>query len=145
MTSWQIAMLCIAPLCFGDASRFRTWGAMFASGLLGYLVSSYYAAPVLAFVAIDIVAARLILARPKGTSQQYIGLIYVGMICCHIGYILASNPYAITVYYQAMTAAGWLSWAILTCWGAGDAGKRVCRRLGILGATRDYPSPIVEK
>lgn len=104
---------------------------MLASGLLGHLVSSAYVAPVLAFVMIDVVAALVILARPKGLAQQYIGITYVGMICSHIGYAIASNPVAITVYYNMLSASGWLAWGILICWGAGDVGKRVGARLGL--------------
>lgn len=116
---------------------------MLASGMLGYLASSYYAAPVVLFVTIDIIAALIILARPKGTAQQYIGLVYVGMICSHIGYIFASNPLAITVYYQLLTAAGWLAWGILLCWGAGDVGKRVGAHFGYSWSAL-YSSPIGE-
>lgn len=104
---------------------------MFASGLAGYLASSFQAAPILAFVAIDVLAAMVILSRPKGTAQHYIGCVYVAMIISHIGYIFASNPLAITVYYQLLTAAGWLAWFILLCWGAGDVGKRAGARLGL--------------
>lgn len=104
---------------------------MLASGLLGRFVSVAYAEPVLAFVAIDVTAAMVILSRPKGTAQQYIGCVYVGMIIAHIGYIIASNPLAKTVYYDLLTAGGWLAWIILLCWGAGDVGKRVGARLGL--------------
>jgi len=130
MTSWQIAMLAALPFCLGP-TRLRTWSAMLASGLLGHWVSSLYAAPVLAFVVIDVLAALVILARPKGVFQHYIGCIYVGMICSHVGYIIASEPLAITVYYGLLTAAGWLAWLLLFCWGAGDVGKRVGAHLGI--------------
>lgn len=130
MTLWQFAMMASLPLCLGPA-RFRTWAAMFASGLAGYLASSFQAAPILAFVAIDVLAAMVILSRPKGTAQHYIGCVYVAMIISHIGYIFASNPLAITVYYQLLTAAGWLAWFILLCWGAGDVGKRAGARLGL--------------
>lgn len=130
MTSWQFAMLFALPFCL-EGRRIRVWAVMLASGFLGHLVSSLYAAPVLAFVVIDVSAALAILARPKGLAQQYIGLTYVGMICSHIGYIFASNPFAITVYYGLLSAAGWLAWGILICWGAGDVGKRAGARLGI--------------
>ena len=130
MTSWQIAMLLTLPMSL-DPTRFRTWAAMLASGLVGHLVSSLYVAPILAFVAIDVVTALVILARPKGTAQHYIGCVYVGMICSHIGYVFASNPLAITVYYDLLTAGGWLAWFILLCWGAGDVGKRVGARIGL--------------
>jgi len=123
-------MLVALPLSFGDR-RLRVWAAMLASGLAGNLASSLWVAPVLAFVVIDVLASLVILARPKGTAQQYIGLVYVGMICSHIGYVFASNPLAITVYYNLLTAAGWLAWGILLCWGAGDVGKRIGARLGV--------------
>lgn len=104
---------------------------MLASGLAGHLVSSLYVAPILAFVAIDVATALVILARPKGTAQHYIGCVYVAMICSHIGYVFASNPRAITVYYDLLTAAGWLAWFILLAWGAGDVGKRIGARFGL--------------
>ena len=129
MTSWQIAMLLALPLCL-EPIRFRTWAAMFASGLVGHIVSAAYPAPILAFMAIDIVAALVILARPKGLAQQYIGITYVGMICSHIGYAIARNPLAINVYYEMLTAAGWLAWGILLCWGASDVGKRIGAHYG---------------
>lgn len=142
MTYWQLAMILTFPLCL-HPSRLRTWGAMLASGMLGHLASSFYAAPVVLFVAIDTLAALVILARPKGTAQQYIGLVYVGMICSHIGYVFASNPLAITVYYQLLTAAGWLAWGILLAWGAGDVGKRVSARFGF-SWTSFHRAPIGE-
>lgn len=129
MTNWQIAMMLALPLCLGPV-RLRTWAAMLASGLLGHLVSSIYVAPILAFIAIDVATALIILARPKGTAQHYIGCVYVSMICCHIGYLIARNPLAITVYYDLLSASGWMAWLLLFCWGAGDAGKRVGARLG---------------
>lgn len=104
---------------------------MLASGLAGYIVSSLYVAPVLAFVMIDVATALVILARPKGLAQQYIGITYVGMICSHIGYAIASNPVAISVYYNMLSAAGWMAWGILLLWGAGDVGKRIGARLGL--------------
>lgn len=130
MTWWQIAMFASLPLCLGPV-RIRTWATMLASGLLGRIVSMVYADPILAFVAIDVAAALIILSRPKGTAQHYIGCVYVAMIISHIGYIFASNPLAITVYYQLLTAAGWLAWSILLCWGAGDVGKRIGAHLGL--------------
>ena len=130
MTAWQIAMLLALPLCL-EPVRYRTWMAMFASGLLGYTVSWLWPAPILAFVAIDVATALVILARPKGLAQQYIGITYVGMICSHIGYAIAGNPVAITVYYGLLSASGWLAWGILLCWGASDVGKRIGARLGI--------------
>ena len=130
MTVWQIAMLLSLPLCL-EPSRFRTWGAMLASGLAGHLVSSLYPEPILAFVAIDVCAALVILQRPKGVAQNYIGCVYAAMICCHIGYKIAGNPLAITVYYDMLSAAGWLAWLFLLCWGAGDVGKRIGARLGL--------------
>lgn len=130
MTWWQIAMFASLPLCLGPV-RLRTWATMLASGLLGRLFSMLYAEPILAFVAIDVVAALIILSRPKGTAQHYIGCVYVGMIISHIGYIIASNPLAKTVYYDLLTAAGWLAWFILLAWGAGDVGKRIGARLSL--------------
>ena len=130
MTSWQVAMLLALPLCL-DRTRFRTWVVMLASGLLGRFVSTIYDEPILAFVAIDVAAALVILARPKGTSQHYIGCVYAGMVVAHIGYIIASNPLAKTVYYDLLTAAGWLAWFILLAWGAGDVGKRIGARFGL--------------
>lgn len=104
---------------------------MLASGLLGRLVSTLYVEPILAFVAIDVAAALIILSRPKGTAQHYIGCVYVGMIIAHMGYIFAGNPLAKTVYYDLLTAGGWLAWFILLFWGAGDVGKRAGARLGL--------------
>ncbi|MBB6424931.1 hypothetical protein [Sphingopyxis sp. JAI128] len=123
-------MIAVLPLCL-EPTRFRTWAVMLASGLLGRLVSTIYTDPVLAFVVIDVATAFVVLARRKGTAQHYIGRVYVGMIIAHIGYVIASNPLAITVYYQLLTGAGWLAWFILLCWGAGDAGKRIGARLGL--------------
>lgn len=123
-------MLLALPLCL-DPVRFRTWAVMLASGLLGRFVSTIYDEPILAFVAIDVAAALIILSRPKGTAQHYIGCVYAGMVVAHIGYVFAGNPLAKTVYYDLLTAGGWLAWFMLLCWGAGDVGKRVGARLGL--------------
>lgn len=136
MTTWQLAMLAALPLCLGP-NRFRVWAAIFASGVVGNLLSNIYVAPVLAFVVIDVLAALVILARPKGMAQHYIGCTYMAMICAHVGFIIADNPAATTVYYGLLSAAGWLAWGLLLCWGASDAGKRIGAYYGLYRPSSD--------
>ena len=122
MSEWKLAMLLALPFMQRGPScghGLHLWGVIGGHGL----PSAYGGA----YIAIDIAAGAIVLARPAGEVQRLIGRCFVLMVGFHLGFALnlALGPVegADLFYYQANAATGWLQFAILLGWGLWDAGK----------------------
>lgn len=134
MSDWKIAMVCLLPLlAVGSPLRLwgvhipwgkrgRTWLILFGAAVIGGFFS---AGNIMAFAAIDAVSAWLVLKHPRGESQKAIGLIFVMMLCVHIGFYVACRmqpgPHDVEGYAAFNRLLGWLQWAFLLSWGATSA------------------------
>lgn len=123
MSEWKLAMLLALPFMQRGA-KLRTWFALMGASLAAM---AFPPLTVGAYIAIDIAAGAIVLARPAGEVQRLIGRCFVLMVGFHLGFALnlALGPVegADLFYYQANTATGWLQFAILLGWGLWDAGK----------------------
>ena len=136
MADWQVQALVwlgatVVALGVGLISpvershRLRVWAAM-----VGACVAAYAFPNVWFYLAIDIVAAAVIMTHPKTLPQRAIGLCYIGMILLTSGFILR-NLFGVQIFLSAAeeptvlkSAHDFLSWlavAILFAWGAGNA------------------------
>lgn len=120
MTDWQLAMLCLVPFMW-SSNKARTWMVLIAAGMAGNLFWS----PAW-FMTVDLVAASVVLAHPRGLAQRVIGLLFAAMAVFDIGFLI-SPQYGEAQYIAAMGVLGWLQWAVLLIWGASD-GLRIADR-----------------
>ena len=119
----------------GRVARVRVWAAMMG----GSLLMSFYP-NIWFYLALDIVAAAVIMAPPKTVWQRGIGLCYVGMILLTCGYALGEAP-ALHIFLspanspEMLKAAhdylGWAAVALFVLWGSD----------GLFGIIRDRVSP----
>ena len=133
-------MVCLLPVLamgspwrlFGfpvpSGRKLRTWCALFGAAVAAGL---FAADNIVAFAAIDAIAAWLVLSRPRGDAQLAIGLLFVGMLFLHIGFFIASwmqpGSYDAIGYANFNRLLGWLQWAFLALWGGSDAVARIVR------------------
>jgi len=135
VTDWKIAMICLLPMMFGGA-KLRTWGALFGASL-----AALFAPFIAAFVAIDIIAAALVLTHPMNIAQRAIGSLFVGMVFFELGFIL-SEGHQHDILLSSLLWLGWAQWAILAAWGLYDLFGYYSRRFSpnrraMLGRARD--------
>lgn len=79
------------------------------------------------YLAIDLIAGAIVLARPAGLEQRLIGALFAGMAIFDIGYILGGQKDP-DLYVQFMNILGWVQFAILAIWGAHDGFGRIVGR-----------------
>jgi len=110
-------MIALAPFMKGSPKT-RTWLAMF-----GASVSGYFAPDLVWWIAIDAIAAAIVVARPAGLPQKLIGALFVCMVLFDLGFYL--SPQADSALFIAVcTAIGWFQWAVLAGWTGHDAWRR---------------------
>lgn len=119
MTAWKWSMLAILPLMYGRWQRLRTWGAVFASSMLAWLLPLQPDA----YIVIDLLCGALVLTKPAGLAQRAIGLLFAAMLIVDVGYRISPQLDGGVLYYWALSILGWMQWAVLACWGAHDFGK----------------------
>lgn len=114
LTAWKAAMLMLTPFMRGR-QMLRAWVAMF-----GASVAAYFVRDPVAYIAIDAIAAALVMARPSGLPQRAIGALFVLMLMFDLGFYLSpqANP---GLFYMVLMALGWGQWAILAGWTGHDA------------------------
>jgi len=123
VTDWKIAMICLLPMMLGGA-KLRTWGALFGASL-----AALFAPFIAAFVAIDIVAAAVILRQPLGIAQRLIGLLFVGMVFFELGFLI-SEGHQQELMLSGLAGLGWAQWVILAAWGLYDTWGYCSSRFG---------------
>ena len=76
-------------------------------------------------MALDIMAAMIILRHPAGLFQALLGVLFMLQIAMHIGYAAAKGNGSadIYLYYDALTYAGWVQLMVLSGWASGRLGK----------------------
>lgn len=112
-------MLMLAPMMRGN-QMLRTWVALF-----GASVATFFFTGVPAFVAIDAIAAALIIARPSGLAQKTIGALFVCMVLLDLGFYLSPQE-NVDLFRAILTGIGWFQWAVLLGWTGHDAWGRYC-------------------
>lgn len=110
---WFAAMFAVVPLMRGGA-QWRTWLALTGASVLAWLFPF-----VGAFIAIDAAAGALVSRRPAGLAQRAIALLFVGMLCFEVGFILSPGMNG-DVVRSAGIALGWAQWLLLLTWGLHD-------------------------
>jgi hypothetical protein len=110
-------MLVIAPFMRGRP-MLRTWAA-----LLGASVATYWVHTPLGYLAIDAVAAALVVARPSGLAQKAIGALFVCMVLFDLGFYL-SPQFNGELFRAILTGIGWVQWLILGAWAGHDTWGR---------------------
>jgi hypothetical protein len=134
VSDWKIAMVCLLPLLaigspvsiwgvrLPSGMKGKTWLVLFSAALAGSLFS---ADAIMAFLAIDALAAFFVLQRPRGETQRAIGIVFIMMMFLHLGFYAACRlqpgPHDLTRYVEWERGLGWLQWACLAFWGVGDA------------------------
>ena len=117
LTTWNYAMFAIAPFMRG-MPMLRTWVALSAASFL-----AWHASDLVAWIAIDALAAAVVVSRPAGFPQKLIGALFVCMVLFDLGFYL--SPQADSVLFIAVcTAIGWVQWAVLAGWTGHDAWRR---------------------
>ena len=141
-TNWVAAMVAIAvfvaahPLVSPGAGfrALRCWVALMAASLAAWLVTPATGQiPVIQYIAIDFMAAVLVLWNPARIEQRRIALLFAAMIASHIGlaaYRLAPADLGWTAMIPAAhmlnmlnSYLGWLQLALLAVWSGGDVGR----------------------
>jgi hypothetical protein len=134
LTSWNYAMLAIAPFMRGKP-MLRTWVALSAASFL-----SWHSTDLTAWIAIDAIAAAIVVSRPANLPQKLIGALFVCMVLFDLGFYL--SPQADSGLFIAVcTAIGWLQWAVLAGWTGNDA----WRRFSDWNSVGDRPPDTVER
>ena len=103
----------------------RAWVAMFGAWLFGMMAIEalgYYPPPVVAFMIIDGLAARVVLMRPRSLGQQLVGIGFVMMFAWHVGFYFTDMT-GVNLYLKVQLWLGWIQWGVLMVWGGADAGK----------------------
>lgn len=114
MTEWKFAMLMLAPFMRGH-QMMRTWAAV-----MGASVATFFVHDPIGFVAIDAIAAALVMARPNGLPQKAIGALFALMVMFDLGFYLSpSADWAL--FSSVLTGIGWVQWLILAGWTGHDA------------------------
>ena len=111
---WQFGMLLIAPLMLGSGARLRVWLVMVASSLFASLVPY---AP--AWMGLDLLAGWLVMRRPAGEAQRFIGLLFAAMAMFDIGFIIGGGSDRAS-YTGFLACLGWVQFLVLLIWGFHD-------------------------
>jgi hypothetical protein len=117
LTSWNYAMFAIAPLMRGRP-MLRTWFALSAASFL-----AWHSTGLVAWIAIDAIAAAIVVSRPSGLAQKLIGALFVGMVLFDLGFYLSPQANS-GLFIAVCTAIGWFQWAVLTGWIGHDLWRR---------------------
>ena len=124
VTDWKVAMLLLVPFIRGH-QKVWAWAV-----LMGASLSTYVVTGAVGYMAIDIVAAALILAtKPSNLPQRLIGALFVGMLMFDLGFYLSpqANP---EILRFNLVALGWLQWAVLAAWTFHDFRRNYRSRAG---------------
>lgn len=89
----------------------RTWLALLAACGAAWLFPH-----IAAFIAIDLIAAAIVVKHPSGWHQRLICLAFIAMIMVEVGYIVSPNMDE-AVVSNAGLVLGWIQWALLIRWG----------------------------
>jgi hypothetical protein len=107
-------MIGLSPFMRGHQMT-RTWLAV-----MGASVATYFVHDPLGFMAIDAIAAAIVMARPAGLPQKAIGALFTLMVLFDLGFYLSPQN-GWDLFYGALSFVGWVQWAILAGWFGYDA------------------------
>lgn len=110
MTEWKVAMVLLLPFIRGYQ---KTWAWLV---LIGASLSTYVVTSTVGYMAIDAIAAALIMAtKPSNLPQRLIGALFAGMLMFDLGFYL--SPQASPEFFRFnLVVLGWLQWAVLGAW-----------------------------
>lgn len=128
MSDWHIAMLAILPLTVWArprrSVRVRVWLAMMIASGAAYIYPSIWA-----FVAIDLIAAVIVLIPPRNLWQKIIGGLFLVMAFIEIGYAGSVVSYLYnfssaqpdpTLLRQTNIVIGWAALSVLFIFSGDD-------------------------
>jgi hypothetical protein len=133
---WFAAMGGILPFVLVGRPKARTWAALFGAACAAWIVPAMAmgdavdSAAIGRYIVIDAIAGSIVLARPAGWVQKFIGAVFALMVSFHVGFLIADKPVATLDYLHWLSLAGWLQWAALAVWGLYDTGKAIAYRFG---------------
>jgi hypothetical protein len=125
-TLWHVllALSVSIPLARRDARMARVWLVFVtATGL----VAVYQSPPF--FIAVDLIAAAFVLAKPRCAWQKAIGLIILSMATMTIGFMIAEFAYVHKILsaapdqarlWHVYSALSWAELALFFVWGGYD-------------------------
>lgn len=107
-------MLGLSPFMRGH-QMLRTWAAV-----MGASAATYFVHDPVGYMAIDAIAAAIVMARPAGLPQRAIGALFTLMVLFDLGFYL--SPHADWgLFVSALSIVGWVQWLILAGWAGHDA------------------------
>lgn len=124
---WLLAMFFVVPFLRGRA-MVRTWLALLLASGAAWVFPN-----IAAFIAIDLIAAAVVIKHPAGWSQRLICLCFIGMIIVEAGHVVSPNMGGAFVAYAGLFL-GWIQWALLIVWslheslGRNSSGDSTTRR-----------------
>ena len=113
LTAWDAAMLALLPFLRGHQMA-RTWAA-----LGGASIATFFVHDPVGYIAIDAIAAALVLRDPAGLPQKAIASLFVVMMFFEIGFVLSPQA-SWETFTAVLTGLGWAQWAILAGWFGGE-------------------------
>ena len=114
MNAWDVAMLGLAPFMRGR-QMLRTWVAV-----MGASVATFWVHDPIGYMAIDAIAAALVMARPSSLPQRAIGALFTLMVIFDLAFYLSPQN-NFDLFVSALTFLGWVQVAILAGWTGYDA------------------------
>ena len=122
------ALLCVYASCKRhDGALIRSLIAVAGIWVAGasYVAETRIYDPWQLSIALDAMAAAIILRYPAGLFQALLGVLFMLQIAMHVGYGAAkfqggADEYA---YYDSLTYAAWLQLLVLSGWACGRLGQ----------------------
>jgi hypothetical protein len=144
----SLALVSVMAIFTRRSAMIRTCAAIFAAWIANYsyimLTGSEY--PVWWFVAIDAIVARIILLKPAGRIQGWIGCCFIVQVCINMGLGLAywgeAIPYLAQVKaWSYTTPIGYIKLALIGAWALHDGTRLYIHHLrgrGTVSRFSDY-------
>jgi hypothetical protein len=101
-----------------ERQMLRVWLAMF-----GASVATFFVHDAVSYMAVDAIAAAIVMARPAGLAQRAIGALFIWMMMLDLGFYLSTHD-GWELFVALSTLTGWLQWLILGTWAGHDAWRR---------------------
>lgn len=154
-TPWVLTMMALLPFLAAQrlvgrwpVQKLRTWLALIGASLLNWGVTPLHGGiPILQYVAIDALAAIVLIWPPASHFQRKITALFGVMVASHIGFALGRLAWG-DIAWNAMVlpshahwlvnyVLGWVQLGLLAWWGGSDVGRYVRNNRGVGRARGD--------
>lgn len=121
--------------------KLRTWAALVGASLLNWAVTPQTGGvPILQYIAIDSLAALVLIWPPASQFQRKITALFAIMVLTHVGFAAGRLAWG-DIAWEAMVLPsqahwtvnnllGWVQFALLAWWGGSDVGRYVRNNRG---------------